>query len=180
MKRLVKKASVNLNHATTLESFIGICESQSIDPHNDVANKVKNSNSSDQDSVYLSRSSGIEFANEMKSEDKYSSAVSLTVNVDEGSLLPAYDNIFDYGVYDTGFDENNEEYFVDDSGDQILKKDLTWQDTLEIAEECRYKGSIPISNIASVTFVSNNSSLNLPRGAVSIEEAQEIIKSIKE
>lgn len=149
MKRLMKQSNQTFQHATTFEAFINICNDGAIQPYSNT-NKTKNSNSLDEDSIYISKSSGKEFALECMSDDKYNIGVYMEVSVNEANLLPSHD--FKEFIF-PDIDEDGEDYWQKSNGETVYSKDdLTWQDSIDVNDECRYNGSIPLSDISSVTF----------------------------
>lgn len=181
MKRLIKKvAGKNLSHSTSFTNFISICQDGAIKPFNS-ANVNQHSNSLDQNSVYVTESSGFEFARDFIGSDQYSTSVCLKVNVDESQLLPSYD-IFEFDAVDVEVDENGEEY-VDVNGKRVNKKDLTWRDTLDLNDECRHNGEIPLDSIQEVVFFTSNETIRdllQNNNRKSIEEAKQIIDQFLE
>lgn len=166
MKRLIKKASVVLSHATKFENFINICKDGEIKPYNS-ANSVGHSNSLDQDAVYLTRNSGGEFADDCMEGDKYQIGVCLDVNVDENNLLPSYD-IYEFEAVGNEFDDKDE---------------LTWEDTLNEWDECRYNSSIPLSSVTNVWIATDNpdviSSYSEYLGNITLDKAIEFVEKFK-
>lgn len=178
MRRLLKKSNLTLSHATTLESFINICRDGAIKPFNLVSNG-RRSNSLDANSIYLTKSSGWEFARDFMQDDKYLTSVCLNVNVEENNLLPSYD-IFEYEAIDVEKDENTGQKYIDVNGSKKEVDDLTWEDTIILSDECKYKGEIPLNSITEVIFFTQNNKMKnlLPSDRISIEEAKEIIEKL--
>lgn len=184
MKRLLKKiSSVTLQHATTLEKFISICDDGEIKPYSQTSQSTI-SNSLDPNSVYLSKSSGYEFANDMIYHSDYQVGVFMNIGVDENNLLPSYD--FREFVFPEIDENTGEEYYLKFNGDRVTDEDvLDWKDSLDINDECRHNGSISINNIVDVTFVTTNKELfykfkNIFDKKLSLQAAKEFIDEFNE
>lgn len=186
LKRLLRKiGNINLQHATTFENLINIFSDGAIKPYNDT-NKTRRSNSLDGDSIYLTRNLGVEFAYDFWSDDKYKIGVCINVNVDEKNLLPSYD-FKEFEVPNTDY-KTGEEYWEKSDGTRISSdevKNINWEDSLDIAQECRYKGQILINNIINIILVSNDENIVNKIGEnkfltqLNVEEVKNIINLVK-